>query len=1182
MTREDPSTSGQPLCRDRGNVVSSNRVDAERSVNNVCLQTGEEFSSEFLRDRVAVRRITVMNDGKYLQTIQAGVNINQNHQVVCGDLNGIVGLRRMDNEGNANASDFAETFGYAVEAKKNNYPDNLSRCQLQYGAVGQNSGIFFYENHCDQVATELSGSPVYVVESPQSYHPCGPGYAESPFTRKMKFLCSFGGRIFPRPSDGKLRYVGGETRIISIRKSLTWEELMRKTSAICNQPHTIKYQLPGEDLDALISVCSDEDLHHMIEEYQEQERIGGSQRLRIFLVSLGEPDSPNSLEGKTTQQTDADNQYVSAVNGMLDASPRKSSSGQTLTSHTTQMGRDSPTFAYISEIKDHSPNSSNVGGMFSNNANRLPPICVAGKSLNPSVPVTTFSSQSIDPFNSNAHFYVDWPCDGNGNDNPCVMDKFLCDHSYDVNSLSHYDNLHDHHPLMNCHKHNQNLVETDQTNNCHLHLHNCGLSRDIVHCTPYNQSDKNYRLLVHMERVLSDSRLRVHDNSSTHRLEEGIISQSPRNIGRAKSPSVVSSSSRGFSMHWQDVIDEKHQGTTCKNQPSFKMLESCNDNFKTVQEIKAMNGNLASSDPHWKHHIGNKEVTPNNKAIENKINYQPSSNLPIRDSPNSGSSNFSLQIATAESSAGFIIEHLYGYQLDTTTMPEFQVKNSNATKDEKCALTEISQPVSPGSSVKLSSKDEKSTMTEISQPVTPGSSVKLSVSSQAVANQEWINPSSKLMNPASSREGTINDEYHKYYYGADEVFIRRVSSEGRKPRIALCAQTEPSENSHKDKMLANQECINPSSKLTSAASSREATINDEDPRIYYNYGAEKIVIRRSNEGQNPRTAVRAQVVLSENDDEHNVLKSAVIVEDVTDSIPPGIPSSSSVVPFVQDDVSDDCPSPIVTETESAHPDSDHEDVRGDGREVDESISDAAMAEMEAGIYGLQIIKDSDLEELQELAFYGVVPNGPGGTMATVTEYMVNGSLRHVLARKDRILDRRKKLMLMMDAAFGMEYLHMKNIVHFDLKCDNLLVNLRDPQRPICKVGDFGLSRIKCNTLVSGGVRGTLPWMAPELLNGSNNRVSEKVDVYSFGIAMWEIITGEEPYANMHCGAIIGGILSNTLRPQIPERCDPEWRKLMEECWSFNPAARPSFTEITNRLRVMSTALQTKRRNHAIR
>jgi serine/threonine protein kinase len=55
----------------------------------------------------------------------------------------------------------------------------------------------------------------------------------------------------------------------------------------------------------------------------------------------------------------------------------------------------------------------------------------------------------------------------------------------------------------------------------------------------------------------------------------------------------------------------------------------------------------------------------------------------------------------------------------------------------------------------------------------------------------------------------------------------------------------------------------------------------------------------------------------------------------------------------------------------------------------------------------------------------------------------------------RYLDRRKRLIIAMDAAFGMEYLHSKNIVHFDLKCDNLLVNLKDPLRPICKVSKLG-------------------------------------------------------------------------------------------------------------------------------
>nr|KAJ0208828.1 hypothetical protein LSAT_V11C400188470 [Lactuca sativa] len=145
---------------------------------------------------------------------------------------------------------------------------------------------------------------------------------------------------------------------------------------------------------------------------------------------------------------------------------------------------------------------------------------------------------------------------------------------------------------------------------------------------------------------------------------------------------------------------------------------------------------------------------------------------------------------------------------------------------------------------------------------------------------------------------------------------------------------------------------------------------------------------------------------------------------------------------------------------------------------------------------------SKLHHPNVVAFYGIVEDGPGGCISYCHRVHVS---------KDRHLEHRKKLIIAMDAAFGMEYLHSKNIVHFDLKCDNLLVNMKDPSRPICNVkqpylfiylcSDFGLSKMKRNTLVSSGVRGTLPWMAPELLNGSSNKVSEKVDVFSFGIVL---------------------------------------------------------------------------------
>ncbi|KAH0454840.1 hypothetical protein IEQ34_016764 [Dendrobium chrysotoxum] len=220
----------------------------------------------------------------------------------------------------------------------------------------------------------------------------------------------------------------------------------------------------------------------------------------------------------------------------------------------------------------------------------------------------------------------------------------------------------------------------------------------------------------------------------------------------------------------------------------------------------------------------------------------------------------------------------------------------------------------------------------------------------------------------------------------------------------------------------------------------------------------------------------------------------------------------------------------------------------------------------------EIFMLANLHHPNIITFYGIVWDGPRGSFAAITEYMVDGSLRSALINYSRFLDKRKCILIAIDVAFGMEYLHDQNIIHFDLKSDNLLVNLRDPNRPICKVGDFGLSKVKCSTLISSGCpQGTIPWMAPELFNGRRDLISEKVDVFSFGIVMWELLMGQEPYANIPDEVIIDGIVSNTLRPSVPESCDPEWRSLMEQCWSTEPSKRPCFTEIANKLCSMASS-----------
>ena len=87
--------------------------------------------------------------------------------------------------------------------------------------------------------------------------------------------------------------------------------------------------------------------------------------------------------------------------------------------------------------------------------------------------------------------------------------------------------------------------------------------------------------------------------------------------------------------------------------------------------------------------------------------------------------------------------------------------------------------------------------------------------------------------------------------------------------------------------------------------------------------------------------------------------------------------------------------------------------------------------------------------------------------------------------------------------------------------------------------------------------GTTCWLAPELIK--DNTGTETIDVYAFGIVLWELATREEVYHNLSAAQIISRVANEGLRPPLPAECP--WRDVMAACWAEDPLDRPSFAAI---------------------
>lgn len=224
---------------------------------------------------------------------------------------------------------------------------------------------------------------------------------------------------------------------------------------------------------------------------------------------------------------------------------------------------------------------------------------------------------------------------------------------------------------------------------------------------------------------------------------------------------------------------------------------------------------------------------------------------------------------------------------------------------------------------------------------------------------------------------------------------------------------------------------------------------------------------------------------------------------------------------------------------------------------------------EVAVKKVRDVNETDIKNLRRLnhpnviTFKGVCTQAP--CYCIIMEYCPYGQLYEVLRDGKEIppaliLDWAKQI------ASGMHYLHSHKIIHRDLKSPNVLVAKND----VVKISDFGTSRTWNEKSTKMSFAGTVAWMAPEVIR--NEPCSEKVDIWSFGVVVWELLSSEIPYKDVDSSAIIWGVGSNSLHLPVPSTCPEGFKLLMRQCWEAKTRNRPSFKQVLMHLEIATPEL----------